>query len=139
MTAGTDPDVLLVDDSQGVRTLTFHRPVAVGDRLEVVVTVLEKRPPDLLLLETVIRLASGERVADGVAEVLAPPLHFISVNWHRFLLLFVQYFINRFGNFVGYHPRRSLFIRPQIAEAGGCVDTILLQYLRDKHRTGGFA
>lgn len=54
------------------QSLTFHRPVAVGDRLEVVVTVLEKRPPDLLLLETVIRLASGERVADGVAEVLAP-------------------------------------------------------------------
>lgn len=54
------------------QSLTFHRPVAVGDELRLEVVVLEKRPPSLLVLRASARGPAGEPVADGVLEAIAP-------------------------------------------------------------------
>ena len=54
------------------QSFTFHRAVSAGDALVISVRVLEKREPRLLVLQTQVSLASGEPVADGVAEVFTP-------------------------------------------------------------------
>lgn len=54
------------------QSFTFHDRVTVGDELVITVRVIEKREPDLLVMETLVAKASGERVADGIGEVYAP-------------------------------------------------------------------
>jgi phosphate butyryltransferase len=53
------------------QTLRFHARAFVGDTLSVTVRVQEKRPPRKVFLQTELR-RSGEKIADGVAEVHAP-------------------------------------------------------------------
>lgn len=55
------------------QSFTFHDRVQVGDELVITVRVMEKREPDLLVMETLVAKSSGERVADGIGEVYAPP------------------------------------------------------------------
>ncbi len=50
----------------------FLNRVHVGDELTVAVTVREKAAADCVVLDTVITGRGGDRVAEGVAEVLAP-------------------------------------------------------------------
>lgn len=54
------------------QSFTFHERVTVGDELVITVRVIEKREPDLLVMETVVAKAGGARVADGIGEVYAP-------------------------------------------------------------------
>ena len=54
------------------QSFTFHHRVRVGDELVITVRVIEKREPDLLVMETQVAKAGGERVADGIGEVYAP-------------------------------------------------------------------
>ncbi len=54
------------------QSFTFHDRVVSGDELLISVRVIEKREPRLIVLETRVAKASGELVADGVAEVFAP-------------------------------------------------------------------
>lgn len=54
------------------QSFTFHDRVQVGDELVITVRVIEKREPDLLVMETLVAKANGERVADGIGEVHAP-------------------------------------------------------------------
>ncbi len=54
------------------QSFTFHERVVSGDELVISVKVIEKREPRLIVLETRVAKASGELVADGVAEVFAP-------------------------------------------------------------------
>lgn len=54
------------------QAITFHRPVAVGDELQLELEVIEKRAPSLLVLQAVARDAAGDIVADGMLEVVAP-------------------------------------------------------------------
>ncbi|MBL8671331.1 MAG: bifunctional enoyl-CoA hydratase/phosphate acetyltransferase [Alphaproteobacteria bacterium] len=44
----------------------------VGDELTIAVTVKEKRPGNVVVLDTQVRGRGGETIAEGVAEVLAP-------------------------------------------------------------------
>lgn len=53
------------------QSFTFHDRVRVGDELLITVRVLEKREPDLLVMETLVRTADGAAVAEGVGEVRA--------------------------------------------------------------------
>lgn len=53
------------------QSLTFHKRAHEGDRLTVSAKVIEKRPPQVVLLETRI-MRGAELIADGVAEVRAP-------------------------------------------------------------------
>ena len=54
------------------QSFTFHDRVQVGDALLIMVRVLEKREPDLLVMETLVTKEGGAPVAEGVAEVHAP-------------------------------------------------------------------
>ena len=54
------------------QALSFDRRVHIGDTLEVTVTVQEKRPDNVVVMETVIRRGDGETVATGAAEIIAP-------------------------------------------------------------------
>ena len=54
------------------QSFTFHDRVTVGDELVITVRVIEKREPDLLVMETQVAKAGGGRVADGIGEVYAP-------------------------------------------------------------------
>ncbi|MEP5759890.1 MAG: enoyl-CoA hydratase, partial [Litoreibacter sp.] len=54
------------------QTLAFDRRVAVGDSLTVRVEVTAKRPNEMLDLETTVSTESGDLVASGMAEVVAP-------------------------------------------------------------------
>ena len=55
------------------QSFTFHQRVFVGDELEISVKVIEKREPRLLVMETRVGKSNGDLVADGIAEVFAPP------------------------------------------------------------------
>jgi len=59
------------------QTFTFHDRAAVGDELLVSITVVEKRAPRLVVLETRIERADGVLLADGTAEVFAPEKHLV--------------------------------------------------------------
>lgn len=54
------------------QSFTFFDRVHIGDELTVKVKVLEKRPGNLVVLETLITGRGGDAVAHGTAEVLAP-------------------------------------------------------------------
>ncbi len=54
------------------QSFTFGARVLVGDELVISVEVIEKREPDLLVLNTRVRKVSGETVAEGIGEVYAP-------------------------------------------------------------------
>ncbi len=54
------------------QSLNFHARVGVGDEVEVSVEVIDKREPQLIILETRVVKSSGDLVADGFAEVFAP-------------------------------------------------------------------
>jgi phosphotransacetylase/acyl dehydratase len=55
------------------QTFRFSGRVHVGDELTVTVTVREKAAGGCVVLDTVVTGRGGDRVAEGVAEVLAPP------------------------------------------------------------------
>ncbi|MBL3572630.1 bifunctional enoyl-CoA hydratase/phosphate acetyltransferase [Rhodovulum sulfidophilum] len=56
------------------QSLVFHERAQAGDELLTRVTVVEKRPPNRIVLETrVERCSDGALVLDGEAEVKAPP------------------------------------------------------------------
>jgi phosphate butyryltransferase len=54
------------------QSLNFHARVGVGDEVTVSVEVVDKREPQLIILETRVVKSSGDLVADGFAEVFAP-------------------------------------------------------------------
>ena len=54
------------------QTLRFLTRANVGDTLTVSVTVRELRPPAIVVLDTLIT-RGADRIAEGVAEVIAPP------------------------------------------------------------------
>lgn len=54
------------------QAFTFGERVLVGDELLISVRVIEKREPDLIVLQTRVEKATGEVVADGIGEVYAP-------------------------------------------------------------------
>jgi 3-hydroxybutyryl-CoA dehydratase len=54
------------------QSLSFSRPVKLGDTLTVKLEVLEKRPKGRVLLATRVFNQHGDQVVDGEAEVLAP-------------------------------------------------------------------
>lgn len=54
------------------QSFRFLNRVHVGDELTVAVTVREKAADDCVVLDTVITGRGGDRVAEGIAEVLAP-------------------------------------------------------------------
>lgn len=54
------------------QSFTFLDRVHVGDELTINVKVIEKRPNNVVLLDTLITGRGGDTVAKGVAEVLAP-------------------------------------------------------------------
>jgi len=54
------------------QTLRFHARARIGETLTISVRVLELRPPATVVLATTVERA-GELIADGIAEVLAPP------------------------------------------------------------------
>ncbi|MCK8783296.1 bifunctional enoyl-CoA hydratase/phosphate acetyltransferase [Roseomonas sp. NAR14] len=61
------------------QTLRFHARPVVGDELEARVTVREKRPDGVLVLDCALnRIGDGALVADGVAEVRAPAKHLVT-------------------------------------------------------------
>lgn len=62
------------------QSFTFHERVTVGDELVITVRVIEKREPDLLVMETLVTKAGGERVADGIGEVYAPKTRVVLEN-----------------------------------------------------------
>jgi phosphate butyryltransferase len=54
------------------QSFTFFDRVHVGDELTVTVTVREKLPQGIVRLETVVAGRGGDKVAEGIADVLAP-------------------------------------------------------------------
>lgn len=54
------------------QTFTFVNRAHVGDELMVSVKVTEKRPDNLVVLETRVTGRGGDAIAEGMAEVLAP-------------------------------------------------------------------
>ncbi|MNO67183.1 (R)-specific enoyl-CoA hydratase [compost metagenome] len=54
------------------QTLSFTRPVKLGDSLTVELEVLEKLPKNRVKVATRVFNQNGEMVVDGAAEVLAP-------------------------------------------------------------------
>lgn len=54
------------------QTLTFFDRARVGDEITLTVTVIDKRPGNVVAFETVATGRDGGRLAEGVAEVLAP-------------------------------------------------------------------
>jgi phosphate butyryltransferase len=56
------------------QSFKFIDRVHVGDELTVTVTVREKLPGERVMFETVVTGRAGARIAEGVAEVLAPAL-----------------------------------------------------------------
>jgi phosphate butyryltransferase len=54
------------------QTFKFMHRVHVGDELTITVTVREKAGEGRVLLDTVVTGRGGDRIAEGVAEVLAP-------------------------------------------------------------------
>lgn len=54
------------------QSLHFHERAHVGDTLEVSVSVVEKRPERLVILDCKMTNQKGDLICDGVAEVLAP-------------------------------------------------------------------
>ena len=54
------------------QSFTFGERVLVGDELLVTVRVIEKREPDLIVIQARVEKSTGEVVADGVGEVYAP-------------------------------------------------------------------
>lgn len=61
------------------QTLVFHQRVQPGDHLTARVTVREKLPCNLLVLDCVLAREDGTPVADGVAEV-SPPMVPMTTN-----------------------------------------------------------
>jgi acyl dehydratase len=61
------PGTLYVD-----QTMTFEKPVKLGDTLTVEIEVLEKLPKFRVNLATRVFNQHGEKVVDGVAKVVAP-------------------------------------------------------------------
>lgn len=54
------------------QTLSFNKPVKLGDTLKVEIEVLEKLPKNRVRLATRVSNQNDEQVVDGEAEVLAP-------------------------------------------------------------------
>lgn len=54
------------------QTMTFSRPVKIGDTLTVRLEILEKLPKNRVRIATRVFNQNEEQVVDGVAEVLAP-------------------------------------------------------------------
>ncbi|MCG7371988.1 MaoC family dehydratase [Pseudomonas luteola] len=54
------------------QTLSFNKPVKLGDTLKVEIEVLEKLPKNRVRLATRVFNQNDEQVVDGEAEVLAP-------------------------------------------------------------------
>ncbi|WP_434154500.1 MaoC family dehydratase [Pseudomonas sp. JZ134] len=54
------------------QTLSFNKPVKLGDTLKVEIEVLEKLPKTRVRLATRVFNQNDEQVVDGEAEVLAP-------------------------------------------------------------------
>ncbi len=54
------------------QSLRFLARVAVGDKLKVKVTAIEKRPGNVVLFDMSVTRGDGTRLVEGVAEVLAP-------------------------------------------------------------------
>ncbi|WP_421848826.1 bifunctional enoyl-CoA hydratase/phosphate acetyltransferase [Oricola sp.] len=54
------------------QTLSFLDRAHVGDELNIEVTVKEKKPDNIVLLDTRVTGRGGDRIAEGMAEVLAP-------------------------------------------------------------------
>ncbi|WP_309738700.1 MaoC family dehydratase [Pseudomonas sp. SORGH_AS_0199] len=61
------PGTLYVD-----QTMTFEKPVKLGDTLTVEIEVLEKLPKFRVSLATRVFNQHGDKVVDGVAKVVAP-------------------------------------------------------------------
>lgn len=61
------------------QTLIFHQRVQTGDALTATITVREKLPGNLVVLDCALRRADGAMVAEGVAEV-SPPLERITTD-----------------------------------------------------------
>lgn len=61
------------------QTLAFHHRVHPGDALTASVTVREKLPGNLVVLDCALRRGDGVLVAEGVAEV-SPPAHRITTD-----------------------------------------------------------
>jgi phosphate butyryltransferase len=55
------------------QTLVFHERVHVGDELAITVVVTDKREPNTIILDCKLFNQKGELVAEGIADVLAPP------------------------------------------------------------------
>lgn len=54
------------------QTMSFNRPVKIGDTLTVRLEILEKLPKNRVRIATRVFNQNEEQVVDGVAEVLAP-------------------------------------------------------------------
>ena len=54
------------------QSLRFLDRVHVGDELTITVTVKEKLPNSVVVMDTIVKGRGGETVAEGIAEVLAP-------------------------------------------------------------------
>ena len=61
------------------QTLRFHHRVQPGDALTARITVREKLPGNLVVMDCELRRADGEVVADGVAEV-SPPMERLTTD-----------------------------------------------------------
>ena len=60
----------------------FLKRVHVGDELSVTVTVREKLPDNIILLDTKVAGHDGELIADGYAEVFAPVTKIVAEDTH---------------------------------------------------------
>jgi len=54
------------------QTLKFLKPIAIGDTIEIAVTVTEKKEHERVVLECVCINQKGDKVITGLAEVIAP-------------------------------------------------------------------
>lgn len=119
------------------QTFKFIDRVHVGDELTIKVTVLEKLADGVVALDTLVTGRGGDRIAEGVAEVLAPTRK-VSVDDDRLPELLVQrhrHFDRLLEACKGLEPIRTAVVAPEdkvslggalLAAKHGIINPILI-------------
>lgn len=97
------------------QSLTFLNRAHVGDELTVIVRVTEKRPGNVVILETRIIGRGSDPVAEGVAEVLAPirKVRFDDAKLPTLLVQRHQHFDGLLERVSHLEPLRTAVVAPE--------------------------